>query len=115
MMRPSNVMFFILTKFVLCNTVYTHGMEFEWDKGNSGKNLKHSVADEEAEQSFFDPDNVLRLDLFHSQHENRYVLLGKTSSQRLLYISYTVHKDKVRIISARDVNQKERQLYEKTT
>ncbi len=90
--------------------------EFEWDKGNKDKNwIKHKVRQEEAEQAFFDKNKVISDNLSRSQKEKRYILLGKTKEERLLYIVCTVRKQKIRVISARDINKKEVKLYEKTT
>lgn len=90
-------------------------MEFEWDKGNSSKNLKkHNVSDQEAEEAFFDRDKVQRPDPIHSQLEKRFFLIGKTKNHKLLYIAYTKRDKKIRIISARSLNQKEKYLYEKS-
>lgn len=85
---------------------------FEWDKGNKGKNRKHRVTDEECEETFFDPQKKLLKDVLHSQTEPRYLLIGSTKHQRLLFVVFTFRNDKVRIISARDLNQRERRLYE---
>lgn len=91
-------------------------MEFEWDKGNSSKNLKkHDVSDQEAEEAFFDRDKVQHPDPIHSQSEKRFFLIGKTKNHKLLYIAYTKRDNKIRIISARPLNQKEKYLYEKSS
>ncbi len=89
-------------------------VEFDWDFGNRNKNIKHDVADSEAEEVFFDSKKVITKDLLHSQGENRCILLGKTKRGRLLYVVFTQRKKKARIISARDINKKEVSLYEKT-
>ncbi len=81
-------------------------LEFDWDKGNIGKNLRHKVKDQECEEVFFDKDKVVV--------EERFILLGKTKKNRLLYLVFTIRKKKIRIISARDINKKEVYLYEKT-
>ena len=88
-------------------------LSFDWDVGNIGKNLKHQVEDRESEEVFFDKNKVILNDIFHSQSEERFILLGKTKKARLLYIVFTVRTKKTRIISARDLNKKEVQLYEK--
>lgn len=86
---------------------------FEWDNGNKIKNLtKHKVSQDECEETFFDPNRKIQKDLLHSAEEKRYVLLGHTKYKRLLYIVFTIRKEKVRIISARDINKRERKLYE---
>ena len=90
-------------------------IEFEWDRGNNGKNLKHNVDDREAEEVFLDGDKLLYKDNLHSGSEQRFIVLGKTKKGRMLYIAFTKRAKKIRIISARDINKKEVSLYEKTT
>lgn len=82
-------------------------VEFEWDKGNIGKNKKHHVNDQEAEEIFFDENKVLLKDVLHSKTEERFIILGKTKVDRVLYAVFTKRKKKIRIISARDLNKKE--------
>lgn len=89
--------------------------QFEWDRGNIGKNKKHDVEDEQAEQSFLDEDKVIFKDKLHSAKEDRYILIGKTKKGRILYIVFTKRGNKIRIISARNINKKEVYLYEETT
>lgn len=88
---------------------------FEWDKGNSGKNKNHGVEDREAEEAFFDTRKQTFRDTIHLQREERFRIIGKTKHGRLLFVVFTARREKVRIISARDVNKKEGYLYEKTT
>jgi uncharacterized DUF497 family protein len=89
--------------------------EFEWDKGNFGKNKKHGVQDPESEEVFFDDHKVIFTDHLHSHNEERFRLLGKTKAGRLLFLVFTKRGKKIRIISARSVNRKEVHLYEKRT
>ena len=90
-------------------------LEFEWDEGNIGKNKKHKVEDKEAEEVFLDEGKVILKDKLHSQKDERFIVLGKTKKDRLLYVAFTKRNKKVRIISARYINKKEVQLYEETT
>lgn len=92
-------------------------LKFEWDPGNSGKNkLKHSVGDWECEEAFFDPRKVLLKDKLHSGGEDRFVLLGKTTNERLLFLAFTIRGKQIRVISARDVRKKkEVELYEEAS
>lgn len=90
-------------------------LEFEWGKGNIGKNRKHKVDDKEAEEVFLDRGKKLFNDHLHSNGEERFRLVGKTKKERLLLVVFTIRKGKVRIISARNINKKEVYLYEKTT
>ena len=89
---------------------------FDWDAGNSRKNLRsHGVTDEEAEQVFQNAPTVRLNDPGHSTAEIRLRILGKTDSARMLFVSYTMRGIKFRVISARDMNKKERKLYEQET
>lgn len=91
-------------------------IEFDWDGGNIGKNWKkHRVRNSEAEEVFFDENKKLFRDKLHSEGEPRYIILGKTKKDRLLYVVFTVRKNKLRIISSRDINKREGKLYEKET
>lgn len=86
---------------------------FEWDQGNSGKNeKKHGVTDRESEEIFFNrPLLVARSP--KEDAEIRYAGLGKTYGSRLLTVVFTVRSGKIRVISARPMSRKERELYEK--
>jgi len=87
---------------------------FDWDYGNQQKNWpKHKVKNEEAEQVFFNKPLLIAKDTKHSNKEKRYFCLGHTNDNRKLFISFTVRVRKIRIISARDMNVKERKIYEK--
>lgn len=88
-------------------------VEFEWDEGNIRKNrLRHGTLPDEIEQAFTDPQKKIFADILHSKREDRYILIGKTSKGRTLYIVFTIrNKKRVRVISARDPNRKERSLY----
>ena len=93
--------------------VWNEPISFQWDKGNDLKNSKHHVKNAEIEESFFDSDKVIATDRRHSQAEQRHILLGQTKQKRLLYVVFTIRNGIVRVISARDINKKERCLYEK--
>ena len=88
-------------------------IQFEWDKGNAGKNYdKHKVTNQECEEAFFDPKKKMFKDILHSGEEERHLLLGKTKLARTLFIAFTIRGNRVRVISARDLNKKELALYE---
>ena len=85
---------------------------FEWDAGNLEKNWgKHRVSRLECEEAFFNRPLVVEADRFHSRVENRYYALGQTSLARHLFIVFTVRDKKIRVISARDMNRRERQVF----
>jgi uncharacterized DUF497 family protein len=88
--------------------------EFEWDEGNKFKNLmKHNVPYLEIEEVFEDFDLLpLGLQVFPKVEEARYGLLGKTKHGKKLFISFTIRKESIRVISARRMHLKERNIYE---
>lgn len=88
---------------------------FDWDDGNSLKSAeKHSVSQSEAEQVFADSNLLIADDVKHGQTEARYHALGRTVGGRLLHVTFTLRggRERIRVISARDMNRKERAIYE---
>jgi uncharacterized protein len=87
---------------------------FDWDHGNINKNwVKHGVTDSECEQIFFNQPLIILPDLKHSVSEERFYALGRTDSDRVLFVVFGLRKKLVRIISARGMNRKERKEYKK--
>jgi uncharacterized protein len=87
---------------------------FEWDEENAQKNwTRHQVTPEEAEDVFFNEPLVIRSDIRHSNQEKRYYALGQTGGGRWLFVAFTIRRSLVRVISVRDMNQKERSAYAK--
>jgi len=85
---------------------------FDWDRANVQKNWeRHRVAFAECEEVFFH-DPVLAHDFGHSTVERRYFAYGRTTRGRLLTVIFTVRKNQIRIVSARDMNRKERKKHE---
>jgi hypothetical protein len=85
---------------------------FQWDEGNSEKNwVKHRVSPFECEQVFFNQPLVVIQDAAHSQQEQHYYILGRTEAGRYLYVVFTIRRRQIRVISARDMNRKERKVY----
>jgi uncharacterized DUF497 family protein len=88
---------------------------FDWDENNREKNWqKHQVAAGECEEVFFNLPLLLKTDPAPSQKETRYYVLGHTLAGRRLFIAFTIREDEIRVISARDMNKKERNIYEQT-
>lgn len=54
---------------------------------------------------FKDPD--------HSVGERRYIIIGESEKRRCLLVSFTEREARTRIISARELDAKERRAYEK--
>ncbi len=87
---------------------------FEWNQGNIDKNwLKHEVSRAEAEEVFFNNPLLIHDDTKHSTKEQRYQALGKTNKNRKLFLAFTIRKQLIRVISARDMSKKERIEYER--
>ena len=86
---------------------------FDWDKGNLYKNSgKHGVINKECEEVFKNIPLFLNHDTEHSSiKEQRYQALGKSNTERYLFISFTIRKNRIRIISARDMSKNERKKY----
>jgi len=87
---------------------------FEWDDANTEKNWElHRVTPEEAEDVFFNDPLVVRGDVRHSHREKRYYALGQTMRGRRLFVAFTIRRDLIRVISIRDMNRREQDLYGK--
>ncbi|MBW2031305.1 MAG: BrnT family toxin [Deltaproteobacteria bacterium] len=86
---------------------------FQWDRGNIDKNLlKHNVENWECDQICFNKPILVLEDPRHSLSEKRWAAFGKTDAGRLLVVVFTKRGKLLRVISARDMNKKERQFYE---
>jgi len=87
-------------------------VRFVWDRRKAAANLKkHSVSFEEASTAFEDEHGAYFPD---SLHEDRFILIGHSQAQRVLYVVYAeVTQDAIRIISARKATRHERTRYEK--
>jgi hypothetical protein len=60
---------------------------------------------------FFNRPLIIQDDIEHSELENRFYALGRTDSKRTLFIAFTVRNKLLRVISARDMSRKEREVY----
>ncbi len=85
---------------------------FQWDEGNSDKNwYLHQVTNSECEEVFFNLPLLLALDPKHSTTEQRYYALGRTDTDRWLFVAFTVRNNLIRVISAREMNERETRKY----
>lgn len=86
---------------------------FEWDDSKAASNLAHhGVSFAEASGVFYDPLAVTQPDDEHSESEDRYLIIGKSTQGRLLVVAYTQRGGRWRIISARRAAADEREAYE---
>lgn len=89
---------------------------FDWDEGNSNKNWHgHRVTDAESEQVFSNKPILIGRDLSHSDSEDRYAARGVTDGGRRLTVIYTIRGKRIRVISARDMTDREERKYEEKT
>jgi uncharacterized DUF497 family protein len=90
-----------------------NGIIFEWDDEKAARNLnKHSVSFREATTVFGDSFSLTISDPIHSEGEDRFIILGQSFQGRLLVVVHTYRENRIRIISARVGNKRERQYYE---
>jgi len=88
---------------------------FDRDEGNILKNWeKHRVSAFECEQVFFSRPLVTGEDEKHSGQESRFYALGQTDAGRRLFVVFTVRGTLIRVISAREMNRREKREYEAT-
>jgi hypothetical protein len=88
---------------------------FEWDPNKARRNLEiHGVSFDEASTAFKDTLSLTIHDPLHSDEEDRFILIGNSYKNRLLVIVHLEKENKIRIISARKANRKERKQYEET-
>jgi uncharacterized protein len=71
----------------------------------------HGVTFLECEEVFFNQLLIVQGDEVHSQEEIRYYVLGQTDRERHLFIVFTIRNKRIRVISARDMNRKEKIIY----
>jgi hypothetical protein len=74
--------------------------------------LKHGLDFWRIEEMFFNKPLLIYEDNAQSEQECRCYALGKTDDGQLLFIAFTVRGEKIRVISARTMNKKERNYYE---
>lgn len=94
------------------NKILENPIEFDWDYGNVTKNkAKHKVDIDECEEIFTNKPIIFFGDEKHSIKEKRYGCLGVTNQGRQLSIVFTIRKNKIRVITARDQSRQDRKIY----
>lgn len=87
---------------------------FEWDEGNLGHIEKHNVSYNECEEVFLSKPLIVLFDEKHSIQENRYKIFGITKTGRRLALAITIRNNRIRVVTARDQNKKEKSDIEKS-
>lgn len=92
-------------------------LEFTWDPRKARSNVeRHAITFEEAATTWLDPLALERRDELHSGDEDRWLRIG-TSLRGAVLVVWSTERDGtrgtvIRIIGARRVTRKERDLYE---
>jgi uncharacterized protein len=85
-------------------------MDFEWDSSKERFNRrKHGVNFRTAAKVFLDP-HMIEFDDLHAGGELRFNAIGVVDN-RMLFVTYTMRGEKVRIISARGAEPLEKRKY----
>jgi len=80
---------------------------YEWDAKKAKANLrKHRVSLEEAATVFLDPLAVTYPDPDHSGEETREITVGQSAKQRVIFLSHTQRRDRIRINRRAEGNTK---------
>ena len=82
-------------------------------KKNRANIKKHGVSFEEAQPIFKDEHAIQFFDPDHSESEDRFILLGVSSTLRIVVVCHSFREDDliIRIISARKADQSEERDY----
>ncbi len=88
----------------------TENRTFEWDENKDKINkIKHGVSFKVATKVFEDENRIERPDYNHSQEEDRWQVIGKV--HEVLFVVYTERGDVTRLISAREADDLEKEIY----
>ena len=91
-------------------------MIFVWDENKAEINIrKHGVSFPEAQSVFDDYDALQIYDPDHSEEEDRFILLGRSSALRVLVVCHCFREndEQIRIISARKATKNEKSTYDR--
>ncbi|MCT7982855.1 BrnT family toxin [Laspinema sp. A4] len=88
-------------------------LRFEWHEEKAENNLKkHGISFEEAKTVFNDSLSITIADTQHSDNEERYIDIRRSSQGQLLVVVYTKRQANIRIISCPQATKTERKIYE---
>ena len=81
--------------------------EFDWDLGNEEHIARHNVEPYEVEEAMTDPER-LGIDV-HDQGKKG--IIGQTEDGRILFVVYAIRHGKYRVITARDLTDREKHAF----
>jgi uncharacterized DUF497 family protein len=79
-----------------------------WDENTVNHIARHAVSPEEVEEVLFNDSDSPRI---MRGKENRYLAYGKTNAGRFLLVVLIISNRKTRIITARDMTDREKKFY----
>jgi uncharacterized DUF497 family protein len=86
---------------------------FDWDKTKAKLNIqKHGISFEEAKEIWNDEFAAFLHDPDHSIIEERFLMIGYSQKNNLLFVSFTERNQKIRLVSARKATKSERIKHE---
>lgn len=86
--------------------------DFDWDDANIGHVARHGVEPWEAEEALLDTGRV-GIDAYNVRGERRWALLGSTEGGRVLFVVFTRRTEKIRVVTAREAEDKEKRRYKR--
>ena len=87
-------------------------MTFEWDENKRKANLaKHSIDFLDVKPVFYDPCKIEKIDNRKDYGEIKANTIGKFQDEVIVTVTHTARTGVIRIISARQADKKERNLY----
>lgn len=86
-----------------------HIHSFDWDEKNENHIAEHGVAIFEAEEVI-----LFSSPFYQRSREGKYIAYGVTEEERHLFIVFVIRgSGRIRVISARDMSEKEKRYYKK--
>ena len=109
-------MTFVWTNDYIYGMIKIQTTGFEWDAGNSGKCQKHGLSLNEIEDFFRQENIYIAPDINHSQKEQRFLAVGKSTKSKPMFVVFTLRNKGrsylIRPISARYMHEREAKKYD---
>jgi uncharacterized DUF497 family protein len=99
----------VYTEIVYTGDVIEELDGFDWDAANVGHILRHAVTPFEVEEAVGRPH--LTVPARTIEGEERWKLVGRTTSGRFLVVVFTIRRNLFRAVAAYDMNAAERKKY----
>jgi uncharacterized DUF497 family protein len=84
--------------------------DFDWDEFNIEHIAEHGVTPTEAEDAILDPDRVPS-ESRNTPTEKRQGLIGMTENGRILFVSMTLRRGAVRVVTAYEASERQKRQY----